>query len=392
MLAALRRAAPLLSALAAACEDKPPPPAPPPTPSAVVSAFGIDAGEAVDPPAPAGDLKLDLERFTNVDQCVAERAKMDPLVGDALSAIGYDTFLRDACRLLEAAKDRRRETCELVDSSALRARCQTWVAQVARTPDACPLQFEGMVTRGRSASCVAVAARDPRLCAGEARTAARATCEALTARDAARCDVLLPAQRGLCQRELARWSGLLSAPLEGLEKIAPARAKLAVHGVNGTAEPLVPEVDLAADYARGVVLVTSAGRARLEVGTLVESEAARIAASPQKRPRIGLAVVVDDKRTTLQKLELELPGDAPLVSPPMACDCTVKVEKPPAKRGDALVLTLEGTLTTSGRSYKIAFELASFARDLVQEAPGSRLLPPLPRGAGAGVDAGATRR
>ena len=97
----------------------------------------------VDPPAPAGDLKSELERFVNVDTCVAERAKLDPLVGDALGAIGYDTFLHDACRLLEAAKTKKREACDKIDASPLRARCQSLVAIAARTPESCPLLFDG---------------------------------------------------------------------------------------------------------------------------------------------------------------------------------------------------------------------------------------------------------
>jgi hypothetical protein len=130
--------------MAIACDDKNPTvrPAPsvtPATPASVAAALGIDAGglvDTADPPAPAGDLKAELDRFVNVETCVKERANLDPLVGDALRAIGYDTFLRDACRLLEAAKDKKRETCDRIDSSALRTRCQSWVAMVAQTPDA----------------------------------------------------------------------------------------------------------------------------------------------------------------------------------------------------------------------------------------------------------------
>src|SRR5262249_17287676 len=152
-------------------------------------------------------------------QCVTARAaRLDPLVGDSLGAIGYDTFLRDACRLLEATKDRKRETCSKIDSSALRARCQTWVAMASQTPDACPMQFEGVLTHGRNASCLAIAARDPRLCAGESRTIQRATCEAMVARDPAKCEDLVASQRPLCKREVMRFRSVLSAPLEGLEK------------------------------------------------------------------------------------------------------------------------------------------------------------------------------
>ena len=394
MLPSLTRLLVAAAVLCAACDEKRLVGSGPPAPSAApsgLSALGLDAGilDAVDPPAPAGDLKAELDRFVNIDTCVAERAKIDPLVGDALNAIGYETFLRDACRLLEAAKDRRRETCDKIDASALRSRCQAWVAMIAQTPDACPLQFEGLVTRGRNASCVAVAARDPRLCVGEARTVQRGTCEALVRRDASRCDALLPAQRASCQREAARWRTVLSPPLEGLEPPGDARAKLVVHGTGGTPDPVMPEVDLATDFVRGIVVVTQSRRARLELGTLVESEATRIAAIPQKRPRVGLAVIVDEApssgagraapaRTSIQKLELELPAEATIVAPPGTCDCTVTMTKTPRRRGDAVAFVLDGTLMSNGRSYKIRLDLASFARDLVEEIPGTRVLPALP--------------
>src|SRR5688500_9512539 len=111
---------------AVGCEQKKPPPPSEVQVEAVasqVAALGIDAGALgetafIDPPAPAGDLRTELDRFVNVETCVNERAKLDPLVGDALGAIGYETLLRDACRLLEAAKDKKREACDKIDSSA----------------------------------------------------------------------------------------------------------------------------------------------------------------------------------------------------------------------------------------------------------------------------------
>jgi hypothetical protein len=398
----------LLALASAGCQEKkvpPPEPSEAPGPSSL-AVLGIDAGalgEPVDPPAPAGDLKEELDRFVNLDQCVAARAKLDPLVGDALAAIGYETFLRDACRLLEATKDRRRETCDKIDSSALRARCQSWVAIASQTPDACPMQLEGMVTRGRGPSCVAIAARDPRLCAGEPRAASRVTCEALVTRDAARCDALLPAQRPLCAREVARWRSVLSAPLEGLERLPPVRAKLTLRGAKGTPDPLSTEVDLAEDFARGVVVVSGgadrarpfAARTRIELGAVVESESARFAASLQKRPRIGLALIVspgpnDAQLGALQKVELELPGEAPIVSPPASCDCKIEALRVAASRGGEAAIVLAGTLASGTRSYEVRLDLSTFVRDVAAEPPGGRVLPPLhPPGAVFGRDGGA---
>ena len=234
-------------AIGVACDDKKPPvPAPPAasvspaSPASVMTLLGLDAGslsETTDPPAPPGDLKSELDRFVSVDTCVKERANIDPLVGDALRAIGYDTFLRDACRLLEAAKDHSREKCDRIDSSALRSRCQSWVAMVAQTPDTCPLQFEGIPTRGRNVTCLAVAGKDPRLCTGEPRTAVRATCEAMALQDAARCDVLLPNDMPSCRRELARWRTLLAAAAQRPRQAARSARKARREGRGRDARP-----------------------------------------------------------------------------------------------------------------------------------------------------------
>jgi hypothetical protein len=378
MLAALKRTG-ILLALAACAEKKTAPPDP--TPSAPAAALAIDAsvlGEPSDPPAPAGDLKVELDRFVNVDTCVAERSRVDPLIGDALGAIGYETFFRDACRLLEAAKDKKRETCDRIDASSLRSRCRSWVAMVALTPDACPLQFEGAPARGRQTTCVAVAARDPRLCAGEALGARRATCEGLVLRDPGKCEPLLPSARAACEREVTRWKGVLLAPLEGLTPIEAPKGKLSLRGATGTSDPIQPEIDLAPDLARGLVAITSGGRVRVELGSFVESEIARMAATPQKRLRLGLAVVLEDaKRATVQKLELEIPGEAPIVSPPGTCECTVSGLTAAQKRGDPVAFKLEGTLSSNGRNYKIAADVTTFVRDVVADTPGSRLLPAL---------------
>ncbi|HSO31194.1 MAG TPA: hypothetical protein VLT33_01725 [Labilithrix sp.] len=385
------------AALLFSCDDKtkglPRPAASvaPASPSSVAEALGIDAGafvDTADPPPPAGDLKADLDRFVNVETCVKERANLDPLVGDGLRAIGYDTFLRDACRLLEAAKDKKRETCDRIDSSPMRARCQSWVAIVAQTPDACPLQFEGVATRGRNVTCLAVAGKDPRLCAGEPRTATRATCEALASRDEAKCDVLIPPDRPGCKREVARWRSLLAPPLTGMPALAASRGKLSVKGDSGTADPPTSEADLASELARGGVVVTSRERARVELGMIGESETSRIAPSPNRRPRLGLAVLLepgttpkDPQKALLERLELEIPGEATLVYPGVRCECRVTTSRVERTRGGEIALALQGTISAGSRSYKIDVDLATFVRDVVSEQTviggAARVLPPL---------------
>jgi hypothetical protein len=394
-------AASTAGAVGIACEDKlqprPAPPvasASPASPASVVAMLGLDAGaliETTDPPAPAGDLKADLDRFVSVDACVKERANLDPLVGDALRGIGYDTFLRDACRLLEATKDHRAEKCDRIDSSALRVRCQSWVAMVAQTPETCPLQFEGLPTRGRNVTCLAVAGKDPRVCTGEPRTAVRATCEALTARDESRCDVLLPSDAPSCKRELARWRPLLAEPLAGLPKLPTPRGKLIVKGEAGTPDPATTESELGSEMARGGVVVTSRDRARVELGMIGESETARMAPSPNRRARLGIAVLLepssnpkDPPKPVLERLELEIPGAATIVVPTAQCDCRITTARVDRTRGGELVLAMQGTVSSGNRSYKIDVDLATFIRDVVPETLATRVLPPIhPRIPGA---------
>ena len=200
-------------------------------------------------------------------------------------------------------------------------------------------------------------------------------------RDAARCDVLLPSHRPLCQREVARWKGVLAPPLEGLEKLPVSRGKLSIRGVSGTPDPPSTEVDLSADFVRGVVVVTSRERMRIELGTIVESEAARIAASPQKKSRVGLAAILEptkkEPHPLLQKLEVELPGEATIVSPPSACDCKITTARAAAQRGGEAAIVVEGTLSSAGRSYKVTIDLATYVRDVVPELVGTRVLPPI---------------
>lgn len=393
----MRRLAILAVLACVACDDKaskrPFGPAatdvvPPPASSgiaATLGAIGADAGplDLVDPPAPAGDLAKELEGFVNIETCVAQRASIDPLLADALRAIGYDTFVRDACRLLEAAKDKKRETCDRIDASSLRSRCKAWVAMLAQTPDGCPLLYEGLPARGRGVTCVAIAGRDPRLCVGEPRPSQRATCDALAARSEQKCEALTALDRAACIRELSRWRALLPSPLDGLPRLPEAKGKLVIKGEAGTADPKVTELDLAPDVGRGaVVTVGLRERLRVELGVLGESESARIAGAVNKRTRVGLVVTLDTPRgggkeatPTLDRFELEVPGELPVVSPPGKCECRVTRARLDKARGGEVSVAVEGTLTGAGKTYKVSLAVTTFTRDVVTEDNAALTLP-----------------
>src|SRR4051812_24208916 len=134
--------------------------------------------DSIDPPAPPGNLKAEIESFAGLDRCVRAHTLRDPLLGDAMDALGYDTLTRDACRVLAALPAKSTESCKPIVASPLRHRCESYVAVFTENPKACPT-LEGTSTLGaRDPSCLARAAKDERLCAA-ASPPDRVTCRAL---------------------------------------------------------------------------------------------------------------------------------------------------------------------------------------------------------------------
>src|SRR6266542_6732339 len=102
---------------------------------------GIEIAD--DPAPPSGDLKGDIESFTTLDACVRARTAMDPLLGDAIDALGYDGLPRDACRILQASKEKNQDACRPIVASSLRARCESYVAIIAGNANLCPMNGSG---------------------------------------------------------------------------------------------------------------------------------------------------------------------------------------------------------------------------------------------------------
>lgn len=381
--------------LTASCDDRRgKPPTPPAEPSAIAQKLGVDAaaleGEPVDPPAPAGDLKAEIDRFAGVEACVKERARVDPLLGDALSAIGYDTFVRDACRLLEAAHDKKRERCERIDSSALRARCEAWVAILEGAPDGCPLAVPGAPSRGRDAACLAAASRDPRMCDGAASPRERVRCQALVHRDPGKC----PGSDRACAREAERWRSVLRAPLDGLPALPEIGGKLTVRGELGTPDPPATELDVSRELSSGVVLVTARERGRVELGAVDLAERTRFGGAPNRPARFGVVLVVEPEidprkqKLTLDRVELDVPGHATLATPDARCDCKVVSAEVGKARGARVAVVVEGAISAGPASYRFRYEGKTFVRDVLPDvASGPRIVPPSGLGLGLGIGA-----
>ncbi|MDB4995236.1 MAG: hypothetical protein JWM74_2668 [Myxococcaceae bacterium] len=363
--------------------------------ASIANVLGADAAafaESTDPPAPAGDLKAEVDKFTTLEACVAERAQTDPLVGDALEAIGYDTFLRDACRILESLKSKDVRKCAPIESSSLRARCESFVAMATGQPDRCPFEITASPNAGREPTCLAVASRDARLCAGETR-ARRPGCEALAAKDEKKCAPSpTPREKKACERNLLRWRSTLTDVLPtgaggaGAGAGVPTRptGRIEVHGVDGAPDPASPTTDLASDAERGVVLTREPlGAVRLRIGSLFALGAVpRAVGSQQTTTRIGFELVLAKEApgdAKIDRVELEIPGTIELTAATLRTTLKATVTELDATRGGKLRIVIDGSApTTVGvppRTYRVHVELTTFVRDVVGRGPTSPTAP-----------------
>lgn len=330
----------------------------PASPSAIASALGIDAaalgGQLVDPEKPAGDLAADVASFTTVEACMKQRTTtLDPLVGDAVDAIGYDTFLRDACRVLEAAKTKDSKKCDLIDASSLRARCRTVTAMVSGDADGCPLKAPSKPDLGRDATCVAVALRSPAMCTG-AQHRDRPSCEALVLHDTKKCEVIpLDDLRAPCTRDATRFRGVITGSA-AISSVPATKGTLVVND----GKP----ADLESDVGSGVVVVLDGKKTRASFGRLGEVSATPRAAQPLDRTRLAIAfTTAPEKPIEINEATLTVPGAPQASCTGDRCALTVKIDKLEAKRGGTVTLTIDGSLG----GQKLHADVATFTRDVV---------------------------
>ncbi len=347
----------------------------------------MDAAElepSVDPAAPAGDLRSELDHFTTVDACVKERRLLDPLVGDALDAIGYDTFLRDACQVIDAAKAADPKRCQGIDASALQDHCRATVAEVGGNPDGCPWRFATQPTRGREAACVAIASRDPRLCAAESDSRARATCEAVIAGSSAGCRLLFSHQeRDRCARSVERWRAVLPRPDAG-RKEPDGGGPLVTEGtlrVEGAGNGAL--ADLRPALARGVVLVEQRNGVRVVVGPLTDDGPGFVVPPPQVSPTFGLEIFVPsapisaDGAPRIERAELIMPSRPALATPGVESSLSLRLEAFDVSRGGAIKIVVAGDLGGHDTGVHLRAEEATFVRDVVKLAEPAHPLPRL---------------
>ncbi len=358
--------------VACACkskEDLPHEPPPATSPTAIASALHVDAASlelAFDPPAPAGDLKADVAGFATIAACVHMRTQLDPLVADALESIGYETFLFDACRTLDAVKAKDPKRCLSIDSSFLRRRCERDVAMVAADENVCPFEIPTRHEYGRDPLCIAVASRTPALCAG-VTIIDRARCEALatgTREPCARVPFAGPKAR--CEREAARWSSVLEGPRK-IVALAVPKGKLRVTAADGSAGSGAPETDLASLLSRGVVVRESAGDTRITLGTFRESGSSPFAPSPTTNTALTVDLVIGPKGAELRRAELAIPNSVTLAIPGAPSSLKVVVTKLERTRGGEVQLAIEGEVGATPKKFRVRADVTTFVRDVVRD-------------------------
>jgi hypothetical protein len=325
----------------------------------------LDGGvivERTDPLPPAGDLREDVARFGTLDSCVAEHAVLDPLIGDAVRSIGYDTLLRDACRVLQALKMKDKTACAAIIASSLQARCESLVAMALQEPEKCPWALTSEKSRGRDPMCLAVATHDPRTC-GAAAEAQKATCEALATGDATRCGHAVGDERATCARDFERERTMLAGEHDTHETTAP-RAHLEIHGTKGTKDPTVTDLDLSTSTLGGaVVSAEPIGGAAIDLAR--DLEATLRLPSRGERAHLVTSVVFEAGGPKLTKLELSVPRGPEIACPNAHCSLIVTMPKADPKRGAALSATFEGPVETPTGTYQLKLQIDTFVRDVV---------------------------
>ncbi len=340
------------------------PPAPrkfvPPADSQLPSLLGLDAGELepVDPPAPAGDLFAEAEAFQDLEGCVRQRAKLDPVVGDALDALGYDTFLRDACRVIEAVKARSTAPCDPITARSLRDRCAMSVAVVLGDSQTCPMEGQA-----HDPLCVALARRDPRLCVSVPADR-RASCRAMLAKDPKKCG-----GEGRCVRRVERWRRLLPEAASKPELGTKVTLQLTATSDGGRSKPV--EVDLST-YVYPAMVVKLAGTTRILIGEMASAPWPPYTIATEPRASVVLVASPENIKQGVRSLggdalgfELLVPKVAAVSSKTERTPATVTMDMVGTDIGSPVRFTVEADVGEEGASWHVSLRVNTYVRDVV---------------------------
>lgn len=337
--------------------------------AAVASALVVErpAEPEADPAPPPGDLRAEIEEFKDLRGCVQRHRLGDAAVADAVEALGYDRFISDVCRGIEALKARETKPCGEMLSSAMRRHCEEQVAMLTGRPELCPTASRVPGVPERAPRCLAAARRDVRPCAALVGMG-RATCEGLVAHDPARCGT-----DGRCLRLVRRWMPVLPVAVGRPAHAGRVEVEVEHRGERTTLE-------LEREAAQGAVVAVRGGKARLMIGDprsffVVDEErgGGLVLALPSWPPtEVALALPERDVQAVLRwravgALELPHGGKA-----------AVRFERASAEVGGALVLEVTVTLGPTHAPRRTRWRIDTWLRDVVveEDAAPSSLSPP----------------
>lgn len=328
----------------------------------LASVLGIDAAEVgqpqLDPPAPPGNLKAEVETFTSLNACVELKARIDPVLGEAVDALGYDTLLRDSCRVLQAIKTNSTAPCDSILSSSLRDRCTTSTAIATGNALACP-----MIGQNHDPFCLALAHRDTHLCV-HASPERRKVCRALLDGDMRTCR-----QDKRCERWVLRWQGMI--PPSQTKPDLGSRIRLDATETNdgGTLTPI--SIDFSQVLLPAVVSKSATG-ARILLGDA--TSAAWPSPKATATPRLLLTMDVSPSCTKQGKhslrpdqltYEMILPRVAKLSGPAQNDVVSVTVDTIGLEVGTPVRFTLETDAEESPHTFHVRLDVNTYVRDLV---------------------------
>jgi hypothetical protein len=375
----------LTTSAAGGCDREPsdeppaePPRLPPPArrthDAGLAELLGLDAAvlpvePPPDPPAPAGNLRHEVEEFTTLERCVKSRAAFDPVVGDAVEALGYDTFKRDACQVLHAAKTRSTAPCRDILASMLRDHCETTVAVVIGDAMMCPL-----AGGNHNAMCMALARRDERLCE-QVRDGLGLTCRAIIERDASKCR-----RSARCERLVQRWKAFMPehADKPGLGTRVKVRVQERVDGGAAT----VRELDLSGELGGATVRKTGQ-----ETVVLLGDETTRAwpPALVATQPRLALRLTATEElRKQGRRLVPNGSIDFSILVPKWTAVDTGTLQGPAHIDVDLFGLDLtspvrfklQAVVGPPHRPVRVELDVNTFVRDVVIVGGGARRTPP----------------
>ena len=308
-----------------------------------------------------------------------------PLLGEALLSLGYETLAQDACGMLAATKEHDTKRCGKILATSLRARCVMLVATTTAEPDVCPYLEARDRSRGRDATCLALASGREALCAGEGSPADERACRAIFAEDGARCASLLPEPRARCVRDVERWRGLVprraTGPAEEKTKGTLTLTPVGSAPADDAGAPVEPlHVELR-DAARGVVLARGATETTLVFGDSRYSNPTSYVPPTIGSARLGFETTLAGK---LQHLELEIPGRGILVFPGTPFDGSVTIGelstkdvgadlRPGELRGHPVHIALVATIGQGPTAYRVELRVETYLRDVVRGGSGPAL-------------------